>query len=672
MADSSARSQGVWSARRVAGAYLAVGLTWIVVSDLAAHGAAGRAGGQLWTDIAKGSLFVVVTAVILYGLLLRHLRRQAEAEQARADMQARVTQILETLSEVVWSVDLTRPGRSWVGGAALEIYGRPAQAFRTQPDLWREAVHPEDRPLADARERSVRQRGEAEAVYRVVRPDGTVRWLHDRARRIDDADGRPIRLLGVARDVTAQKEAELAARHARLHDPLTGLMNRAALIERLERHFDEPDSRGLGVLLAIDLDGFGAINAAHGDRAGDQVLGAVAERLQGVVSNVTAVLGRIGGDEFAVFLPALADPADARETVLRVQTALARPISEVGGEALVSASVGVAAAARLTDSDGAPAENLLRSALGALSRAKIERGGGSAASVVEDVTDSAREVRLRVDLHHALERDELFLAYQPEFDLRSGRLLGVEALVRWQHPTEGLVPPDAFIGVAETTGLIHGLGSYVVARACAQARDWLPQMADRPFKVWINLSRVQLQRAGFADQLIAEVDATGVPHERLGFEITESAYADDAGLVRDNLDTLSAAGFGLALDDFGTGWSSLASLRTLPIDVVKIDRAFVSDLTPDGPNERLIQAIVGMSHALRLTVLAEGIEARGDVERLVELGCDVGQGYGLGRPGPPEAVESMLGSPTPIARPALLASLGPTDADDQGPGHPRR
>lgn len=672
MADFSSRARDIWSARQAAGAYLVVGLTWIVVSDVVAHGLVGRTLAELWTDLAKGSLFVIVTAVILYGLLRRHLRRLEVAEQARVALESRVTQVVESLSEVVWAADLTGERPPWVGGAVEAVYGVSPEAFRARPDLWREAVHPEDRPLADARERSVRQRGEAEAVYRVVRPDGEVRWLHDRARRIDDAAGRPVRLTGVARDITAQKVAELAARHARLHDPLTGLMNRAALVERLERHFDEPDSRGLGVLLALDLDGFGAINAAHGNRAGDQVLSVVGDRLQAALDDTAAVVARIGGDEFAVFLPALADPSGAVDTVREVQSALARPITEVAGEALVSASVGLAAAARLTDSGGALAEHLLRSALGALSRAKVERGGGSAASAIEDVAASAREVRLRVDLHHALERDELFLVYQPEFDLRSGRLLGVEALVRWQHPTEGLVPPDAFIGVAETTGLIHGLGSYVVARACAQAHAWLPQMAERPFKVWINLSRVQLQRPGFAAQLIAEVDATGVPHARVGFEVTESAYADDAGPVRDNLDALSEAGFGLALDDFGTGWSSLASLRTLPIDVVKIDRAFVSDLSPDGPNERLIQAIVGMSHALRLTVLAEGIEAREDVERLVELGCDVGQGFGLGRPGPVEAVEAMLGSPTPMARTALLASLAAPEPTDQGPGHPRR
>jgi diguanylate cyclase (GGDEF)-like protein/PAS domain S-box-containing protein len=421
---------------------------------------------------------------------------------------------------------------------------------------------------------------------------------------------------------------EEQARRQALRDPLTGLANRALIGEELAvavRRLERTAGR-VGVLL-LDLDRFKVVNDTLGHTAGDELLAQVARRIDAAVRDVD-LIGRLGGDEFVVLCPDLHAGDEALDVAARIVEMIGTPMTVAGRELVVSASVGVAVA----DDAGARPEDLLRDADVAMYRAK-ERGGDRVEPFDADLRRRLLE-RLTVEeeLRHALERDELCVHYQPVIDLRTGAIEGFEALVRWEHPTRGLIGPAAFIGVAEDTGLIVPVGRFVLQEACRQALRW-----PAPVGVAVNVSMRQLS-GDLVTEVAAVLDETGLEPSRLMLEMTESLLLEPAG--GDVLADLKALGVKIALDDFGTGYSALAYLQRHPIDVLKLDRSFIAG---DDPSP-VVRAVVEMGAGLGMSIVAEGIEEPSQADALCALGCPMAQGFLFGRPMPADAALATLAS----------------------------
>jgi diguanylate cyclase (GGDEF)-like protein len=431
------------------------------------------------------------------------------------------------------------------------------------------------------------------------------------------------------------------------HDPLTGLVNRTVLakhlarhLARLRRHAESParrDTDGLAVLL-LDLDRFKEVNDTLGHNVGDQLLQVIAERLLALIPR-TSTIARLGGDEFAVILPGLAQPErEAREMVERIAAALADPVRI--GEAVLSARASFGIVCADVSKPAVSDADMLRHADTAMYAAKAAASG---TEIYTEAMDHGRAERLALlaDLHTAIAEDQFVLRYQPQFDVELGRITSVEALVRWEHPQLGLLSPDAFILLAETTGLIEPLTRIVVRRALAQCREWAEQGID--LIVGVNLSAKTVTDPGLPGLIAELLQQEGVPAAKLVLEITESAVMDDPERARLILGELAAMGITLSLDDFGTGHSSLAYLQTLPVRELKIDRAFVVGLSEDArASLLLIRSIVSLAVGLELRVVAEGIEDQDTQDRLIMLGVNLLQGYHLGRPMTPDQLKRRL------------------------------
>lgn len=411
-----------------------------------------------------------------------------------------------------------------------------------------------------------------------------------------------------------------------LHDALTGLPNRTFFLESLTKMLDGRGRLSTAVLF-IDLDNFKDANDAFGHDIGDRLLQALSRRLRAGLRD-TDVLARLGGDEFAIAITGLASRADARSAAERVLTTLSEPV-KIGELSLASyASVGLAYAEADTES----ASDLLRNADLAMYEAK--RGGGGRVSVYRPVlhTVALQRTELDVELRSALEREEFVVHYQPIYEVGSRQLVGTEALVRWQHPTRGLLAPSEFITAAEQSGIIVALGEWVLRTACRQAVEWQVCNPDRPpLAVSVNLSARQLVDRSLVTTVAEILHETGLEPASLCLEITESAVIKDFDAAMPTLLALRAMGISLALDDFGTGYSSLSYLKSLPVDSVKIDRSFVSELD-DTHNSQIVLAIIELAHALGKSVTAEGAETEAQLSALGSMRSDRAQGYLLGRP----------------------------------------
>jgi diguanylate cyclase (GGDEF)-like protein len=417
-------------------------------------------------------------------------------------------------------------------------------------------------------------------------------------------------------------------RHQAYHDDLTGLPNRRLLRERLEAALAEDPARPVAVLM-LDLDRFKSVNDTFGHPGGDELLRRLAERLVGEAES-DLLVARLGGDEFAVLAPGRT-AREAIEVAREVRSIAGEPFTLDGVPLAVDASVGVA----LSPEDGVDADTLLRRADVAMFAAKGRRLG--VARYDEGFDTSDREgLALMSQLRGGLERGEIVLHFQPKFDLRGDVLCGVEALVRWQHPAEGLIPPGAFVPYAEQSGLTRELTRRVLELAVEQAAAW--RQAGTATPVAVNVTMFDLLDDGFADELATLLERWSLPAADLQLELTESAVMSEPERVQGMLRRVSALGVGLAVDDFGTGYSSLAHLGRLPVDTIKIDRSFVSTMIEDEGNRAIVAATIDLGHALGLRVVAEGIETAETAAELRALGCDIGQGYGLGQPVPADEV----------------------------------
>jgi diguanylate cyclase (GGDEF)-like protein/PAS domain S-box-containing protein len=501
-----------------------------------------------------------------------------------------------------------------------------------------EFVHPDDRSLLE----TVQSTGEPhELVFRMSNRFGE--WRHLEALVTDLRQDRRVRgVLLNSRDVTERVRLEGELTHQAFHDELTGLANRALFRDRLDHALARSArSNDAVVVLLLDLDWFKQVNDTLGHDAGDRLLQEIAHRLARTM-RPSDTLARLGGDEFAILLEGSSED-EAAAVAARVLDQLRADPVDLGSRALeLGASIGVAVHA----GGSVDSEELVRRADVAMYVAK-DAGRGRFEIFRPDMLRGHGELLgLEHDLRRALERGELSVHYQPSFAIVSGALVGVEALVRWHSPTRGQVPPDRFVPVAEAAGLIHELGAFVLAEATRQTAGWEAEgLLPAEFATWVNLSAVQLGDGRMAETVRRTLNATGLSPARLGLEVTETAIVVEgsaAERARVVLQQLHDHGVGIALDDFGTGFSSLGHLRRFPIDIIKIDRSFVQGIEHDPKDAAIAANLVSLAHALKLDVVAEGIETEGQLEKLRELGCDLAQGYLLGRPMPADALGELL------------------------------
>jgi diguanylate cyclase (GGDEF)-like protein/PAS domain S-box-containing protein len=437
-------------------------------------------------------------------------------------------------------------------------------------------------------------------------------------------------------DAVERRRAEEAARHEALHDPLTGLPNRALLVDRLTHTLRRrPNARA--AVLVLDIDDFKVVNDSLGHEVGDQLLTEVGPRLAAALRPGDTI-ARFSGDTFAVVCEDITDETHARRLAERLTTAFARPFELAGERVFVSASVGA-----VVSTGRERAEDLVRDADAAMHRAK-EAGSGRYELFDPRLRQRAiARLRTESDLRRALDRGELRVHYQPFWSLPDRRLAGVEALVRWQHPQRGLVLPGEFVPVAEAGGLIVPIGTWVLREACRQLAAWRREHPGASeLRLRVNLSARQVTEPGLVELVAAALDEHDIEPSAVGLEITEGLLLQDSDAVADTLRALKTLGVGLVLDDFGTGYSSLSYLKRFPIDQLKIDRSFVIGLDERDENLALVAAIVGMAAALGLTVVPEGVETEGQLAVLQELGCHYAQGFLLAEPMPPDAVTALL------------------------------
>ena len=444
---------------------------------------------------------------------------------------------------------------------------------------------------------------------------------------------------GLAHHVRLRREAEARLVHQAYHDPLTDLPNRRLLLDRVEQALARAGRRGEPVaLLYLDLDRFKHVNDSLGHAAGDQLLGATAQRLRAGARPGDTV-ARLGGDEFAILLDGLADATEAEAVAAALAAAMEDPFTVGGREAMVTTSIGVAVA---HPGQATPAD-LLRDADVALHRAK-ERGKARYAVFDAAMGASLRDrAALEADLRRAVGRGELRLVYQPIVELATGRVVGAEALARWDHPTRGELLPGAFVPIAEEAGLVGPLGQWVLDAVCRQGRAWQDAL-PAPLVLSVNVSADQFRQTDLVEVVAGALRETGLAPDRLQLEITEGAAMGDADEAVSTLRWLKGLGVRLAIDDFGTGYSSLAYLQRFPLDLLKVDRRFVAGLGRNEGDTAIVAAVLGLARTLGLRVVAEGVETREQANRLQALDCELGQGYLFGRPASAEAFEALLGS----------------------------
>ena len=431
----------------------------------------------------------------------------------------------------------------------------------------------------------------------------------------------------VHREMVERRKAEDALKFGASHDPLTELPNRRLLAERVNLALSREriDQERLA-LLFIDLDRFKNINDTLGHEAGDRLLQIVAKRLSGCIRR-TDTLARQGGDEFVVLIEKFADHKDVATTAKKILEEVGKTFLLFGKELHISASIGIS----ISPDHGSDLEALLKHADIAMYRAKEEGKDNYQFYSAQMNRHSVARLDLESDLRHAVERNELVLHYQPKFEVRTGAIVGIEALVRWQHPTRGLISPEQWIHLAEETGLIVPIGTWVLHTACAQACAWQAQGLPA-LRVAVNLSARQFIRASIVEDVRKALSETGLNPRWLELEITESMMIHDPEEALRLLCDLKEMGIHLAIDDFGTGYSSLAYLKRFPIDTLKVDRSFIRNIPDDVGNALITRTIIAMAHSLQLTVVAEGAETAGEIEFLRQLNCDQVQGFYLSKP----------------------------------------
>jgi len=591
-----------------------------------------------WFWIPLGALAVVVAFQQLW---MVHMRRESAKNEELFKI------VTENAADMIALVDM-KGRRLYNSPAYKRILGYSAAELGETSAF--EQIHPEDKMRVLEAAREARESGVGKRLeYRIKHKDGSWRVLESLASTIRDAEGDVAKLVIVNRDVTERKRAEQQLEYNLFHDPLTGLPNRRRFLDQLQGAFARVrrDAGRSYALLLANVDHFKVFNETMGTKAGDHVLAEIARRLgtelrqDGSAQRPDAsadqgafVLFRLGGDEFAILLESVGDPSDAMRVAKRVQAAVAEPFQMESREVRTAVSVGIA----LSTAAHTRPEDVLKDADVAMRRAKAL--GGSRCEVFDEAmhTRAVGRLKLESDLRDALAHRQFRIHYQPVVQLDTRKIVSFEALLRWDHPAQGVISPYRFIEAAEDTGVLVSIGHWLMVQACRQLREWeVNDASGQPMNVTVNVSARQFADAHLVNDIQDALQQTGIDPARLHLEMTEAIAAADPKLTITVLSHLKHLGIGVVLDDFGTGSMSLVGLTQFPVDALKIDRSLIREMQTDRTASDIVELIMTMAHKMKYKVIAEGIETTRQLERLAELGCEYGQGYYFSQPMEPKA-----------------------------------
>jgi diguanylate cyclase (GGDEF)-like protein/PAS domain S-box-containing protein len=583
------------------------------------------ASGQ-WLSVTARPLREPQSALVGAVGVVRDVSAAKRAELALRESEERYALAARGANDGLWEWDL-RNNQVHFSPRWKAMLGYAEDEIGTTLAEWIERVHPDDRDRLEARLAAHHRRliSHFEHEYRMLHKDGSYRWMLCRGLAVWNDSGRAMRMAGSQTDVTDRRQFEQQLVHDALHDHLTGLPNRALFVDRLghalSRMRRNPDYQF--AVLFLDLDRFKIINDGLGHAIGDQLLIAIARRLEECLRPGDTV-ARLGGDEFTILLDDIQDEQAVRDIAERAQSALSSPIQLNDQNVFTTASIGMLLSSPSYES----AADMIRDADTAMYRAKL---AGKACAVLFDPamhTQIMSDLHLETDMRWAVEREELRLHYQPIVALENGRIVGIEALVRWQHPQRGLLYPIDFLEVAEESGLIIPISWWVLREACRQVFSWQQEIPDAA-TMWVsvNLSAKQLAQANVVAYIRDILDETGLEPQSLKLEITEHTLVEHGEITTRVANQIRAIGIQLCIDDFGTGYSSLSYLHQLPVDVLKIDRSFISQMGEHGDRSEIVRTILGLARTLGMKAVAEGTETLQQADELRRLACDFGQGW---------------------------------------------
>lgn len=626
-------------ALRIFAIYVLFGLFWIFCSDRILQSMVSTSEEFARLSIYKGWAYIIITALLLFYLVRKTLLVHIETETSLHVIEDRWKFALEGTGDGVWDWDMTTD-QVFRSGRWKEIFGYGDNDIEETATAGRELVHPEDLPrmMEDIKTYLEGSRDVYESEYRIMCKNGTWKWTLSRGMVISmDAEGKPLRMIGTHTDISERKNVEEQIFRLAHYDQLTGLPNRILFLDRFDQEVKKTRRSGsLIALMFLDLDRFKEVNDTLGHDMGDLLLKETANRLSSCVRAYDTV-ARMGGDEFTVILNNL----DSQIVTERIAQTILDKLSEpfyLGDEVVyITTSIGIS----VYPMDGTEIDVLLKNADQAMYAAK-ELGRNRYHYFTSSMQDEALvRMHLSSDLRGAVAANQFHLYYQPIVDLKTGSVNKAEALIRWEHPTRGLVSPVEFIPIAEDTGIIIEIGDWVFNEAVNQVMKW--HKYNPEFQISINRSPVQF-RANLHENLhwVNHLTARDLPGDSICIEITEGLLLDARDAVIHQLDSYAQAGIQVAIDDFGTGYSSLAYLRKFNIDYVKIDKSFTNNIKPGSSDLVLCEAIIVMAHKLGKKVVAEGIETQEQMDLLMQAGCDFGQGYLFSKPIPADAFERMV------------------------------
>jgi diguanylate cyclase (GGDEF)-like protein/PAS domain S-box-containing protein len=571
--------------------------------------------------------------------IVSHIRIESESDMESVDTPYQ--DLIEGLPAIVY-VQHADPldGMIYMSRRVNDVLGYGPEDYLSDPSIWIQLIHSDDQDRVLAERMRTNEAGSRCCVeYRVIARDGRIVWIHDESLPILDADGRAVFRNGILLDISERKVFDAQLVHQAFHDQLTGLPSRALFMNRLEAALARSERRNeVTAVLFLDLDRFKAVNDTLGHAAGDELLIQLGERLRAIIRPGDTV-ARIGGDEFIVLAEDISTPEIATRVASRIITGVREPFTIQGQEVFITTSIGIA----FSLPGVSQASELVRDADIALYRAKAE--GRARYTVFDTSVDlNARErLNLETSLRRAVDENEFVIHYQPIVSLDTGIMTGTEALLRWEHPTRGLLLPGEFLDVAEDAGLMTPIGQNLLFDACRQGRLWQQHFPERPpLTVVVNLSANQFRRSTLVEQVRGALEKSGLAPGNLRLEVTEDTIAYDRESALAKIRALKELGVQLSIDGFGLGYTSLANLVNIPVDTLEIDRTLISGTAMTKRTAALVQAIASLANALGAEVSAEGIETREQLIEVISAGIRRGQGNLFAHPGPADMISRLL------------------------------